>query len=90
MVCEPVHDEAPPDERRHDVIAIWAAHLAHELGADVVRELTRFARMSAPGAQITIRRTRDGLTAQVTGPIVGGRPKEMTLELIEELIEGTN
>lgn len=42
----------------------------------------------APGAQVTIRRTRDGLTAQVTGPIVGGR-RDVTFELVEELIKDT-
>jgi hypothetical protein len=84
---EPFHDESYADERRHHVVSIWAVHLARELGAEVAGELTRFVRSDAPGAQITIRRTRDGLTAQVTGPIVGGRPREMTLELIEELME---
>jgi len=37
---------------------------------------------------VTIRRTRDGLTAQVTGPIVGGR-RDVTFELVEELIKDT-
>lgn len=87
MVCEPVHDGLQPEERRHDVVATWAVRLADVLGADVMREITHFARMDVPGAQITIRRTRDGLTAQVTGPIVGGRCRELTREFVEELIE---
>ena len=86
MVNEAVHQRTQQDERWNDVVAAWAVQLTDVLGADVMRELTRFARMEVPGAQVTIRRTRDGLTAQVTGPIVGGQRRDVTLEFVEELI----
>jgi hypothetical protein len=88
VACEPIHATQGSDGW-DEVVAVWAMQLAHVLGADVMRELTRFTRMEVPGAQVTIRRTRDGLTAQVTGPIVGGRRRDVTLELVEELIRDT-
>jgi len=51
----------------------WMASLLSILGAEVLGELRRFSKAAGPGAMITIRRTRDGFTAQVTGAIVGGR-----------------
>lgn len=61
----------------------WAAALLGTLGSEVLRELGRFARGAGPGSMITIRRTRDGFTAQVTGAIVGGRPAPISPDLIQ-------
>ena len=48
------------------------------IGAEVLYQLTRFSKEAAPGAMLTIRCTRDGFTAQVTGPIVGGSATPLT------------
>jgi hypothetical protein len=55
------------------------------LGTEVLGELGRFSRAAGPGAMITIRRTHDGFTAQVTGSIVGGRPEPLSLQAIHGL-----
>ena len=60
----------------------WAASFVALVGADVIRELASFSREAGPGSMITIRCNRDGFTAQVTGPIVGGRSQLMTPEAI--------
>ena len=67
-------------------LGTWASRLLEVLGAQVVAELSRFARDAGPGAMITIRRTRDGFTAQVTGAIVGGGPAELSPQAIRALI----
>jgi hypothetical protein len=91
VACESIRHGRDPGEQAHDVVVFgaWAIHLAQVLGADVMQELTTFARMDVPGAQITIRRTRGGLTAQLTGPVVGGPPREPTPEFMQELIQET-
>lgn len=76
-----------PTPSMDSAMAVWAETLADSLGAQVLKELTRFAREATPGAMLTIRRTRDGVTAQFTGAIVGGTPQEVTLEFVEEMIE---
>lgn len=63
----------------------WAGELVNVLGTRVVRSLAEFARDAEPGAMLTVRCTRDGFTAQTTGPIVGGRPEPLTLDAIEML-----
>ena len=60
----------------------WAAELVVTLGAEVLGELARFSRATGPGAMITIRRTRDGFTAQVTGAIVSGRVTTLDVDSI--------
>jgi hypothetical protein len=63
----------------------WAASFATLVGADVVRELAAFSRGAAPGSMITVRCNREGFTAQVTGPIVGGRGRLLTPEQIIDI-----
>lgn len=62
----------------HDaILARWASTVADALGSDVLFELTGFVKSAGPGAMVTIRCTRDGFTAQVTGPIVGGKVRSL-------------
>lgn len=63
----------------------WAGELVNVLGTRVMRSLAQFSRDAEPGAMLTVRCTRDGFTAQTTGPIVGGRPEPLTLDAIDIL-----
>jgi hypothetical protein len=74
-----------PDDLQ-GALGTWAASLVQILGPDVIRELARFARTTDVGGMITVRRTRDGFTAQVTGPIVGGGQQRVTPEFVQKLI----
>jgi len=65
----------------------WAATLLERVGTHVLQTLTEFSRSAGPGSMITIKRTRDGFTAQVTGPIVGGTPEPVTVESLTTLVE---
>ena len=67
------------------LLAGWAGNLVRTLGPEVVRELSRFVGTTRAGGMITVRRTRDGFTAQVTGPIVGGGSADLTVEVAREL-----
>ena len=69
-------------------LGYWAASFTSLVGADVLKELATFARTAGTGSMLTIRCTRDGFTAQTTGPIVGGRvatTPDDVLELAAEL-----
>jgi hypothetical protein len=83
MSSTPLHriDEAA-SLSREDVLARWADAIAVTLGADVLLELVGFARTAGAGAMMTIRCTRDGFTAQVTGPIIGGRVRALSDEVV--------
>ena len=69
-----------------ETLGRWAASLGDRLGLEVLREIAEFSKDAGPGAMLTIRHTRDGFTAQVTGAIVGGPPMPLTSEVIEELM----
>ena len=71
-----------------DALGRWIAALVEVLGLRVMTELVEFASDSEPGAMITIRHTRDGFTAQVTGSIVGGHPQPLTPQAIRALVRG--
>lgn len=66
----------------------WAVRLAELVGAPVLQSLTEFSRSAGPGSMITIKRTHDGFTAQVTGPIVAGASEPATVEMLSTLMEG--
>jgi len=89
MGTEPTQIGTDQGQELRDALARWAAAVAEVLGTDVLRELLAFSRTAGPGAMITIRRTRDGFTAQVTAPIVGGPPRPVTPDSIEELMPET-
>jgi hypothetical protein len=61
----------------------WTASFTALVGPDVLKELANFARTAGAGSMLTIRCTRDGFTAQTTGPIVGGRVATTPDEVIE-------
>lgn len=82
MVSPEVVRMRPTSEDGLRELGRWAAELVVTLGAEVLGELARFSRATAPGAMITIRRTRDGFTAQVTGGIVSGRAKTLDVDSI--------
>ena len=83
MVSVPVpHVEPALTEASLRALAQWAAALLTVMGAQVLAELGRFSRGAGPGAMITIKRTRDGFTAQVTGAIVGGGAEPLTADAI--------
>ena len=63
----------------------WAVTLLNVMGVGVLGELGRFSRSAGPGAMITIKRTRDGFTAQVTGAIVGGGAEPLSVDAIQML-----
>jgi hypothetical protein len=65
----------------------WVGRVADIVGIDALLALAAFGRSAQPGAMLTIKCTRDGFTAQVTGPIVGGAPQPLTTDGIDELIE---
>jgi hypothetical protein len=70
------------DPARRDVLARWAEAIVESLGAEVLVELAGFAKNAGPGSMMTIRCTRDGYTSQVTGPIVGGRVKHLSDDVV--------
>ena len=67
----------------------WAVGMLSALGTEVLQELGRFSREAGPGSMITIRRTRGGFTAQVTGAIVAGH-RALTPESIREMTLGVD
>lgn len=74
------------DDANLGALGRWAASLLTAFGAEVLGELTRFSRGAGPGAMITIRRTREGFTAQITGAIVGGRAEPLTPDSIRSIV----
>lgn len=70
-----------------DALGRWAATFVAAVGAGVLRELTSFSRAARPGSMITIKCTRDGFTAQVTGSIVGGRPLPLTAAEVAAIVD---
>jgi hypothetical protein len=75
----------PVTETTLRALGQWAFALASVFGVEVLRELGGFSRAAGPGAMITIKRTRDGFTAQVTGAIVGGRGVPVTVGELESI-----
>lgn len=69
-----------------DDLGRLTASLADAIGLRVLVELAAFARQAQSGAMLTIRRTRDGFTAQTTGQIVGGKPQPLTHQAIRDLL----
>lgn len=88
MASDQIDLTRPLPEDLPDLAARWAFRLGDALGAEVLRALTGFARSHTPGSMITVRCTRDGFTAQVTSAIVGGQPRQLTPEDMEELLAG--
>ena len=78
MAADPRDVRSLLDEGNVRVLGRWAASVLGSLGPNVLRELGRFTQLAGSGAMITIRRNRDGFTAQVTGPIVGGATEPLT------------
>ena len=78
MAADPRDVRSLLDEGNVRVLGRWAASVLGSLGPNVLRELGRFTQLAGSGAMITIRRNRDGFTAQVTGPIVGGTTEPLT------------
>lgn len=78
------------DDANLGALGRWAASLIAVLGSEVLGELGRFSRIPGPGATLTIRRTRDGFTAQVTGAIVGGRVEPLTPDSIRSIVVEVN
>jgi len=70
------------------IFARWAATLAELVGVRILQTLTEFSRSAGPGSMITIKRTGDGFTAQVTGPIVKGTPEPLTMDSLTLFLEG--
>jgi len=68
----------------------WFLAVSDALGARVIQSVTDFARTAEPGAMLTVRRTRDGFTAQTTGSIVGGAPEPFTLDAIDAITREAN
>ena len=65
----------------------WAVTLIELVGIRVLQTLAEFSRTAGPGSMITIKRTRDGFTAQVTGPIVGGPPEPINMRSLTTFME---
>jgi hypothetical protein len=65
----------------------WGTTLAGLVGIPILQTITEFSRSAEPGSMITIKRTRDGFTAQVTGPIVGGVHEAFTMNSLSSFLE---
>ena len=78
------------DDANLGALGRWAASLILVLGAEVLAELGHFSRVAVPGSTITIRRTRDGFTAQITGAVVGGRAEPLTPDSIRSIVVEVN
>jgi hypothetical protein len=63
------------------------ASLLSFLGVEVLRELKWFSRAARPGSMITIRRTREGFTSQVTDAIIGGHAHRCSASEIRRMAQ---
>jgi hypothetical protein len=88
MTIEPIKPlDQYPIEMMTDALWRWTASLGESFGVQVLTELVAFTNEAEPGAMLTIRRTRDGFTAQTTGRIVGGQPQPLTPQAIRDLLD---
>jgi hypothetical protein len=76
-----------PDDMNVSPLGRWAARFAQAVGLRVLHQLIVFSRNATPGSMITIKCTREGFTAQVTGSIVGGRSAPISQAEMRDLME---
>jgi hypothetical protein len=63
----------------------WVITLATLLGTDVVDALGTFARDASEGSAFLLRCNGGGFEAQVSGPIVRGEPRLLSMEALATL-----
>jgi hypothetical protein len=63
----------------------WVITLATLLGTDVVEALSTFAREASEGSAFLVRCNGDGFEAQVSGPIVRGEPRLLSVDALSSL-----
>jgi hypothetical protein len=75
----------PLDEDVMYELGRWVVTLATLLGTDVVEALSAFAREASEGSALLVRCNGRGFEAQVSGPIVRGEPRLLSMEALETL-----